>query len=197
MKKLFIPSIILLFFIITTFVLVITINNGKKTEIVITNEEVIYEENLIKSNNNVKSEEEIINDLFEDKVLNYECEIRGVELDENTLIQIKKKTQEDLTEEELEKIADRNLTEQEFREELLIKLIDMEKRVILKEQLMEEISDNKIEINDKKFKKKVEEFNNNKQSMSFEETANTLYSLLNQYIEILKNQYTKNVINVN
>lgn len=193
MKKLLIPAIIVISLVISVFVIVMMKDEDKKSNIIITNEEIIYERNLNESNNNSKSEKEIIDDLFEDKVLNNECEIRGIEVDENTLMKIKEQTQKKLTEEEMKKISDRNLTEQEFRDNLLIKLENMEKRVLLKEELMKEITDNDIKINNEKFKNKVDDFNKNRDSKSVEFNALKMQKLLDEYIDLLKKQYSQTI----
>ena len=90
-------------------------------------------------------------------------------------------------------ISNMNMTEEEFRNYLYNKLIDMQLRVNLKKELLEEINTNNIKINNQEFKQKVKNFNEykNSENVNIDETIQNAENLLNEYITILEKQYTK------
>ena len=86
-----------------------------------------------------------------------------------------------------------NLTEEEFRNNLYEKLINMQLRVKLKEQLLDEIFNNDIKVDNNEFKVQVKSFNDDKNSNNYsaEELFTKTEELLDKYISILKSNYSK------
>lgn len=80
---------ILSILLITTIAIVNTKGESNKTEIVITKEQINYQK-IISKDDDI-SEKEIINQLFKEEVLKKECEKRKIELDKETLSEIKKR----------------------------------------------------------------------------------------------------------
>ncbi len=165
-------------------------NKHDKTEIIITTEQIDYQKIL--SKNDDKTEEEIINQLFKEEVLKKECEKRKIELDEETISKLKEDAQGELSDEKLNKIALSGMTEKEFRDVLFDRLVSMEKEFVLIDQLTEEIANNNVQVNNKEFKKKVDDINKIKKfenPAGFQDLVLRNYNLLEEYIEILKSDY--------
>lgn len=195
-RKIIILSTILLVIIllISTIAIVNGKGESKKTEIVITKEQINYQK--VNSKDDDVSEKEIINQLFKEEVLKKECEKRKIELDEETISKIKEQAQGELSDQTLNDIASIGMTEKEFRDILFDRLVSMQKEFILKDQLTEEIANNDVKVNDKDFKKKVDEFNkikNVENASEFEDLVLKSYDLIEEYIEILEKDYVQKV----
>lgn len=195
-RKIIISSTILLVIIllISTIAIVNGKGESKKTEIVITKEQINYQK--VNSKDDDVSEKEIINQLFKEEVLKKECEKRKIELDEETISKIKEQAQGELSDQTLNDIASIGMTEKEFRDILFDRLVSMQKEFILKDQLTEEIANNDVKVNDKDFKKKVDEFNkikNVENASEFEDLVLKSYDLIEEYIEILEKDYVQKV----
>lgn len=195
-RKIIISSTVLLLIIllISTIAIVNGKGESKKTEIVITKEQINYQK--VNSNDDDVSEKEIINQLFKEEVLKKECEKRKIELDEETISKIKEQAKGELSDQTLNDIVSIGMTEKEFRDILFDRLVSMQKEFILKDQLTEEIANNDVKVNDKDFKKKVDEFNkikNVENASEFEDLVLKSYDLIEEYIEILEKDYVQKV----
>lgn len=195
-RKIIISSTILL--VIILLIAAVAIVNGKgeskKTEIVITKEQINYQK--VNSKDDDVSEKEIVNQLFKEEVLKKECEKRKIELDEETISKIKEQAKGELSYQTLKEIASIGMTEKEFRDILFDRLVSMQKEFILKDQITEEIANNDVKVNDKDFKKKVDEFNkimNVENASEFEDLVLKSYDLIEEYIEILEKDYVQKV----
>lgn len=101
-----------------------------------------------------------------------------------------------MSDQTLKEIALSGMTEKEFREVLFDRLVSMQKEFILNDQLTEEIANNNVQVNDKKFKEKVDDFNKIKDvenASDFEDLVLKSYELLEEYIEILEKDYVQKV----
>ena len=101
-----------------------------------------------------------------------------------------------MSDQTLNDIASIGMTEKEFRDILFDRLVSMQKEFILKDQLTEEIANNDVKVNDKDFKKKVDEFNkikNVENASEFEDLVLKSYDLIEEYIEILEKDYVQKV----
>lgn len=144
--------------------------------------------------NNENKNDNIVNKIFEEKVLVNESKKRNISIEEEQKENLKKISfNNPISEENQQKIRDMNLTEEEFRNNLYEKLINMQLRVKLKEQLLEEIFNNDIKVDNNEFKVQVKSFNDDKNSNNYsaEELFTKTEELLDKYISILKSNYSK------
>lgn len=150
-------------------------------------------ENISSDSVNI-NEDTILDELFEEKVLSKESEKRNITIEKEQQEILKKVSYNNpISEENKQKISDMNMTEDEFRNYLYKQLINMQLRVNLKKQLLEEINNNNIKIDNIDFKAEVEALNNYKNSNTFnaEELFSKTQELLDEYISIIKNGYSK------
>ena len=164
---------------------------NEEIELEIVRSEIINEDS---TNETSVNKENISNQIFEEKVLAKECEKRSITVDKEQQQTLRKVAfSNSISDKNMEKVNSMNMTEEEFRNYLYNKLMDMQLRVKLKKELLEEINTNNIKINNQEFKERVEAFNEYKNSKSFnlDEAIPKAEELLNEYITILENQYTK------
>lgn len=201
-KKIFLIFIGVSLILLTVVIIISsTIQYIKKdNEIDVSNKEIKLEVMKNRNTNKINiddtsvSEEEISNKIFEEKVLLKECEKRNIDIEDETKQELKKVTfNNPISDENMKVISNMNMTEEEFRNYLYNKLIDMQLRVNLKKELLEEINTNNIKINNQEFKQKVKNFNEykNSENVNIDETIQNAENLLNEYITILEKQYTK------
>ena len=163
-KKIFLIFIGVSLILLTVVIIISsTIQYIKKdNEIDVSNKEIKLEVMKNRNTNKINiddtsvSEEEISNKIFEEKVLLKECEKRNIDIEDETKQELKKVTfNNPISDENMKVISNMNMTEEEFRNYLYNKLIDMQLRVNLKKELLEEINTNNIKINNQEFKQKV------------------------------------------
>ena len=207
LKKNKLIFIIFLVLIILLFMIAILINFGVSKEVTQDTIEVYAKEieleklreNIIVNDssniiNNENKNDNIVNKIFEEKVLVNESKKRNISIEEEQKENLKKISfNNPISEENQQKIRDMNLTEEEFRNNLYEKLINMQLRVNIKEQLLDEIFNNDIKVDNNEFKVQVKSFNDDKNSNNYsaEELFTKTEELLDKYISILKSNYSK------
>lgn len=191
-----IRTAIVIILVVIMLILGITfINNTSEDKIIISNEEIELE--IMKNEDTYDKEKDIDFDkvtekIFQEKVLNKESQKRNINIDNGTQEKLKEiSLNNTISEENKRKIESLGLSEEEFREYLYNNLIEMQKRVLLKKELLEEINNNNIKIDNENFKEKVDIFNSNRETNSAEEVLITTEELLNEYITILEQEYEK------
>lgn len=158
--------------------------------ITISKNEIQFEREFKNDDNANISDEEILNSIFDKKVMAKECDIRNIQIDDEILESLKEKSQKESTESEKNKLKDIGMSEESFKENYLQELVCFEKEILLKQALLEEISSNNIKVEDKEFKSKIDNYNKKKSSYSIEENLLQTESLLHEYIDIIKSNYT-------
>lgn len=207
LKKNKLIFIIFIVLIILLFMIAILVNFGVSKEVTQDTIEVyakeielerLREDIIINDSSNITNNENtndnIVNKIFEEKVLVRESEKRNITIEEEQKENLKKISfNNPISEENQQKIRDMNLTEEDFRKNLYEKLMNMQLRVKLKEQLLEEIFNNNIKIDNNEFKVQVKSFNDyrNSNNYSAEELVTKTEELLDKYISILKSNYSK------
>ncbi len=193
MKKMKVILILILVCIVSIAIVSFLYINDKydKTEIIVTTEEIELKRKVNAEDN--LTDDEIINMLFENKVFNEECNKREIKLEDSVLNEINSELQEELTEDDLKAIELWDMTETEFYKYSYDTYVNLEKQCILDEQIIDEIDNNNLKNNNRELKKKVDDFNKNRDSMPLGDIFNTFDALYNEYVEILKSDYVLKV----
>lgn len=173
------------------------ISENNSYDIKVSNREI--ELALIRENentvNNNETAENVSNEIFEEKVLDIECEKRKIFLDSEQEENLKNVIYNNpISDENKSKLEDMNMTEEEFRDYLYDRMIKMQKRVKLNKQLLEEINNNNIKIDNEEFKAEVKKFNDDKDNNTNTNTENLLnkcQELYNKYVDLISQQYNK------
>lgn len=141
---------------------------------------------------NLNNDDFIKKEIFKEKVLVSEANKRGIAIEEEYKNDLKDLIiKKEIKEGDKEFIKSLSISENEFKEIVYNEFINLKLRSELRRELIKEIESNNISIGNKELQENVLKYNNEKELIEVDKRIAELEKVLDQYIDLITNNYIK------